>query len=274
MLHVFATTSGLRLRTPDGWSHAPELTLDALFQSAAPAALAYEAATLRTEEPRPDEVLAPVQSQEVWAAGVTYLRSRDARMEESQGSGANRLYDLVYEADRPELFFKATARRVVAPGRPVRIRRDGTWNVPEPELTLAVNAAGRIIGYTVGNDMSSRDIEGENPLYLPQAKIYTGSCALGPALVLTEAPLPADTAITLSIRRHGRPVFEGATALDRMKRQLPELAGWLFRENDFPQGAYLMTGTGIVPPAPLSLQPGDVVRIEIEGLGTLENPVA
>jgi 2-dehydro-3-deoxy-D-arabinonate dehydratase len=274
MLHVFATTSGLRLHTPDGWSHAPELTLDALFQSEAPAALAFEAASLRAEEPRPEELLAPVHSQEVWAAGVTYLRSRDARMEESEGSGANRLYDLVYEADRPELFFKATARRVVAPGRPVRIRRDGSWNVPEPELTLAVNSTGRIIGYTVGNDMSSRDIEGENPLYLPQAKIYTGSCALGPSLVLADSPLAHDTAITLAIVRDGRTVFEGATALDRMKRQLPELAEWLFRENDFPHGAYLMTGTGIVPPSTFTLQPGDLIRIEIAGLGVLENPVA
>ncbi len=163
---------------------------------------------------------------------------------------------------------------MVGPGQPVRIRRDGQWNVPEPELTLALNAAGRLIGYTVGNDMSSRDIEGENPLYLPQAKIYTGSCALGPALVLSEEPLPATTAITLSIVRGGQPVFEGATALDRMKRQLPELADWLFRENDFPHGAYLMTGTGIVPPATFTLLPGDLVRIEIAGLGCLENPVA
>lgn len=274
MIHVFATTSGLRLRTPDGWSHAPGLSLDDLFQSDTPAALAYEAASLRAEAPRAEEWLAPVQNQEVWAAGVTYLRSRDARMEESERSGANRLYDLVYEADRPELFFKATARRVVAPGRPVRIRRDGCWNVPEPELTLALNAAGRIIGYTVGNDMSSRDIEGENPLYLPQAKIYTGSCALGPALVLSEAPLPVTTRISLSIVRDGRPTFEGATSVDQLKRRLPELADWLFRENDFPHGAYLMTGTGIVPPATFTLQPGDLVRIEIDGLGVLENPVA
>jgi 2-dehydro-3-deoxy-D-arabinonate dehydratase len=274
MLHVFATTSGLRLRTADGWSHAPGLSFDDLFQSDTPAALAYEAASLRAEEPRPEELLAPVQNQEIWAAGVTYLRSRDARMEESEGSGANRLYDLVYDAERPEIFFKATARRVVGPGHPVRIRRDGRWNVPEPELTLALNAAGRLVGYTVGNDMSSRDIEGENPLYLPQAKIYTGSCALGPALVLSDDPLPSTTAISLGIRRDRRLVFEGATSLDRMKRRLPELADWLFRENDFPQGAYLMTGTGIVPPATFTLQPGDIVRIEIGGLGVLENPVA
>ena len=273
MLTVYATTSGLRLLTPDGWSLAPELTFDALFSADSPITLALEAATLRAEAPKPEEILAPIQSQEVWAAGVTYLRSRDARMEESESSGANRLYDRVYEAARPELFFKATPRRVSGPGAPVRIRSDGTWNVPEPELTLAVNARGRIIGYTVGNDMSSRDIEGDNPLYLPQAKIYSGSCALGPALVLTEEPLPPHTRILLSILRDGQPAFEGATALDRMKRTLPELADWLFRENDFPQGAYLMTGTGVVPPSSFTLQPNDLVRIEIDGLGTLENPV-
>lgn len=274
MIHIFATTSGLRLHTAEGWSHAPGLTLDAIFQSDTPAALAYEAASLRAEPPRPEEILPPIQQQEVWAAGVTYLRSRDARMEESEGSGANRLYDLVYEAPRPELFFKATARRVVGPGHPVRIRRDGTWNVPEPELTLAINHAGHIIGYTIGNDMSSRDIEGENPLYLPQAKIFTGSCALGPALVLSDAPLPRHTPITLTITRHQQTAFTSTTSLNQMKRELPELADWLFRENDFPHGVYLMTGTGIVPPPDFTLQPGDVIRIEIEGLGILENTVA
>ncbi len=274
MIHVYVTTSGLRLHTPDGWSHAPGLSLDDVFLAESPSATAFDAAGLRAEPPLPGEILAPIQSQEVWAAGVTYLRSRDARMEESEGSGANRLYDLVYDADRPELFFKATARRVVAPGHPVRIRRDGSWNVPEPELAIALDPAGRLIGFTVGNDMSARDIEGENPLYLPQAKIYTGSCALGPALVLSDEPLPPDTRIALAIHRDGRPAFEGATALDRMKRSLPELARWLFRENDFPHGAWLMTGTGIVPPSSFTLQPGDIVSIEIDGLGRLENPVA
>lgn len=272
MLSVFRTTSGLRVQTPDGWFHAPELTLDALFQAENAAALALESATLRGEVPGSAEILPPVENQEVWAAGVTYLRSRDARVEESEKSGADRLYDLVYSAARPELFFKATARRVCGPGQSVRIRRDGTWNVPEPELTLAINTRGSIIGYTIGNDMSSRDIEGENPLYLPQAKIYTGSCALGPALVLTES-LPPSTGIHLDILRSDTVVFHGNTALSQIKRSFPELADWLFRENDFPQGVYLMTGTGIVPPSTFTLQPGDLVRIAIDGLGVLENAV-
>jgi 2-dehydro-3-deoxy-D-arabinonate dehydratase len=272
MLSVFRTTSGLRVHTHDGWFHAPELTLDALFQSENAEALAFDSASLRVEAPSISEILPPVESQEVWAAGVTYLRSRDARVEESEKSGADQLYDLVYQAARPELFLKATSRRVRGPGQPVRIRRDATWNVPEPELTLAVNARGSIIGYTIGNDMSSRDIEGENPLYLPQAKIYTGSCALGPALVLTE-PLAPTTGIHLDVLRSGTPIFHGDTALSQIKRAFPELADWLFRENDFPHGVYLMTGTGIVPPSTFTLEPGDLIRIAIDGLGILENPV-
>jgi 2-dehydro-3-deoxy-D-arabinonate dehydratase len=272
MLSVFRTTSGLRVHTHDGWFHAPELTLDALFQSENAEALAFDSASLRVEAPSISEILPPVESQEVWAAGVTYLRSRDARVEESEKSGADQLYDLVYQATRPELFLKATSRRVRGPGQPVRIRRDATWNVPEPELTLAVNARGSIIGYTIGNDMSSRDIEGENPLYLPQAKIYTGSCALGPALVLTE-PLAPTTGIHLDVLRSGTPIFHGDTALSQIKRAFPELADWLFRENDFPHGVYLMTGTGIVPPSTFTLEPGDLIRIAIDGLGILENPV-
>jgi 2-dehydro-3-deoxy-D-arabinonate dehydratase len=274
MIEIVSTISGLRVRLPNGWWHAPELSLDTVFEAARPMEVVEEAAALRAEAPRVDELMAPVGSQEVWAAGVTYLRSRDARMEESERSGADRLYDMVYEAARPEIFLKATGRRVVGPGEPVRIRSDSRWNVPEPELTLAVNSLGHIIGYTIGNDMSSRDIEGENPLYLPQAKIYRGSCALGPSLVLTDAPLPMDTGIRVAITRSGEIVFEASTALNQMKRSLTELADWLFRENDFPSGAYLMTGTGIVPTAAFTLQSGDVVRIEIDGLGSLENPVA
>ena len=213
---------------------------------------------------------APIGSQEVWAAGVTYLRSRDARKEESKDGGS--VYDRVYSAERPEIFFKATPHRVVGHGAEIRIRADSKWNVPEPEVTLALNRKGRIFGYTVGNDVSSRDIEGENPLYLPQAKVYRGCCALGPGLVV-RGPLPVETAIVLRILRGGREVFSGATSLAQMKRTFPELAGWLWRENEFPNGAYLLTGTGLVPGGDFTLLPGDDVRIAVEGLGELGNTV-
>ncbi len=222
----------------------------------------------------PKDLLPPIGTQEVWAAGVTYHRSRDARMEESQKSGADDFYAKVYEADRPELFFKSTPHRVVGPGQKVRIRQDSKWNVPEPELTLAINARGQIIGYTVGNDMSSRDIEGENPLYLPQAKVYDGCCALGPAILLSSDPLPAETEIKIKIERAGAEVFAGTTTLARMKRTPTELVGWLFRDNSFPVGCLMMTGTGIVPPSTFTLDHGDVVTIEIPPIGVLRNVVA
>lgn len=218
-------------------------------------------------------LLAPIGSQEVWAAGVTYYRSRDARMEEAQGSGGGSFYDRVYSAERPELFFKATPHRVVGPGQHVRIRRDSAWNVPEPELTLAINARGKIVGYTIGNDMSSRDIEGENPLYLPQAKTYDGSCALGPGILITDDPLPPETAIALSITRDGRSCYSGSTTLAELKRRPIELVEFLFRESSFPAGCFLMTGTGIVPAAPFTLQPGDEIAIAIAPIGTLVNTV-
>lgn len=217
--------------------------------------------------------IAPIQSQEVWAAGVTYLRSRDARMEESKDAGGGTFYDRVYEADRPEIFFKATPHRVAGGGEAVRIREDSRWNVPEPEVALAINRDGCIFGYTIGNDMSSRDIEGENPLYLPQAKVYRGCCGLGPGLVV-RGPLPTETAIRIAIERDGSNVFTGETSLARMKRTFPELAGWLFREDSFPNGAYLLTGTGLVPPNEFTLSHGDKIRIQVDGLGTLINPVA
>ena len=219
------------------------------------------------------ELLAPIGSQEVWAAGVTYYRSRDARMEEAHEAGGGSFYDRVYTAERPELFFKATPHRVAGPGQTVRIRRDSTWNVPEPELTLALNARGAIVGYTIGNDVSSRDLEGQNPLYLTQAKVYDRSCALGPGILITDDPLPRTTAITLSIHRDGRCCFEGATSLAELKRQPRDLVAYLFRESSFPAGCFLMTGTGIVPPAPFSLQPGDDISITIESIGTLKNRV-
>jgi 2-dehydro-3-deoxy-D-arabinonate dehydratase len=217
--------------------------------------------------------LAPIGSQEVWAAGVTYFRSRDARMEESQSAGGGSFYDRVYSAQRPELFFKASPPRVVGTSQPVRIRRDSKWNVPEPELTLVINSAGRIIGYTIGNDMSSRDIEGENPLYLPQAKVYDGCCALGPGILVTDEMLPKSTPIALTISRAGTVAFEGRTTLAELKREPKELVEYLFRESSFPSGCFLMTGTGIVPPSTFTLAAGDIITITIDPIGTLVNTV-
>lgn len=222
----------------------------------------------------PATILKPVVSQEVWAAGVTYFRSRKARMDESKDAGGDSFYDRVYSAERPELFFKATGRRVVGPGDAVRVRSDAKWSVPEPELTLLINRAGEIVGYTVGNDMSSRDIEGENPLYLPQAKVYDGSCALGPCVLLSAEPLPKATAIRMEIMRRGSRVFAGNTTLAELKREPQELARFLFRDTSFPQGVFLMTGTGIIPGNDFTLEKGDGIKIRIDGIGTLENYVA
>ena len=218
------------------------------------------------------QLITPVESQEVWAAGVTYLRSKQARMEESEFSAT--AYDRVYEAERPELFFKSLAHKVVSPGDAVGIRRDARWSVPEPELALVLNSSGTIVGFTVGNDMSSRDIEGENLLYLPQAKIYTGSCAVGPWIVAgpTEDEARGWT-IQLEIRRGTRHVFSGATTAGQLKRRFAELVDYLFRSQAFPHGAVLLTGAGIVPPDSFTLEAGDTVRITISGIGTLENPV-
>lgn len=221
----------------------------------------------------PGTLLAPVASQEVWASGVTYFRSRSARMEESKDAGGGDFYDRVYYAERPELFFKSSGQRVVGSGGEVRIRRDATWSVPEPELTLLISPSGKIAGYTIGNDMSSRDIEGQNPLYLPQAKCYDGACAIGPCILLAKEPLAKSTKINIEILRGGEQVFAGATSLAEMKRELTELASYLFRENSFPQGVFLMTGTGVVPPDSFTLASGDVVRIQIEEIGVLENRV-
>ena len=217
--------------------------------------------------------LSPIGSQEVWAAGVTYVRSRAARMEESKSSGGGGFYDAVYSAGRPELFFKAASWRVCGPGDPVRIRRDARWSVPEPELALVINRRGTIVGYTIGNDMSSRDIEGENPLYLPQAKVYDGACALGPALLIAGETLPPDTTIALIINRGGVPVFQGSTSLAQMRRTPEELVQYLYRETSFPHGAVLLTGTGVVPPDDFTLQIGDAIAITIPPIGTLENVV-
>jgi 2-dehydro-3-deoxy-D-arabinonate dehydratase len=220
------------------------------------------------------DLLPPIDNQEVWAAGVTYSRSKEARMDESKKSGASVFYDNVYDADRPEIFFKATPQRVVGHNQTVRIRKDSTWNVPESELTLFISSDRTIEGYTIGNDMSSRSIEGENPLYLPQAKTYDGSCALGPCLYIPEAPIPSTTGIHLSISRKGNEVFNGDATLTQMKRSLTELASWLTKETSFPTGVFLMTGTCLVPPDGFTLQPKDVVTIAIDNIGILTNTVA
>jgi 2-dehydro-3-deoxy-D-arabinonate dehydratase len=227
----------------------------------------------RTEWLQSQKIEAPIGTQEVWAAGVTYLRSKNARMEESQESGGATFYDKVYEAERPELFFKATAQRTVGTGDYVRIRKDSTWDVPEPELALYVTSSGKIVGYTVGNDMSSRSIEGENPLYLPQAKTYDRSAGLGPCVYVSEQPIPPDTRIMMRIYRSGKLEFEGETPISQMKRKHTELVEFLFRECSFPQGVVLMTGTCIVPDHPFTLQSGDEIQIEIDHIGTLINLV-
>lgn len=218
-------------------------------------------------------LLPPIQSQEVWAAGVTYMRSREARIEESKDAGGGSFYDRVYAAPRPELFFKATPHRVAGHGQPVRIRADSKWNVPEPELALAVNSRGEIVGYTIGNDMSSRDIEGENPLYLPQAKVYDACCGLGPGVLVAEHALPRETEIRVTILRGGKPAFEGATSIAQIKRGFQELVDYLFRDNSFPNGCFLLTGTGVIPPDSFTLAKGDEVRITIPPVGTLSNMV-
>ena len=220
-----------------------------------------------------DSLLPPIGFQEVWAAGVTYHRSRDARMLESESAGGGDFYDRVYTADRPELFFKATPHRVVGPGGKVAIRSDAKWSVPEPELALLISPAGKILGYTIGNDMSSRDIEGENPLYLPQAKVYDRSCALGPCILVSSDPLPRSTEISLDISRNGTAVFHGSTTLNAMKRDPATLVHYLFRDNPFPQGCFLLTGTGIVPPDSFTLHQGDAIQIAIDAIGTLLNIV-
>lgn len=217
-------------------------------------------------------LLPPIDRQEVWAAGVTYIRSRQARERESVG--AARFYDLVYTAARPELFFKATPHRVVGPGERVRVRGDSRWSVPEPELALVLSPHLKLVGYTIGNDMSARDIEGENPLYLPQAKVYTHCCALGPVVTLADAmPPPEQIAIHLCIERRGQKIFEGSTRIAQMARNFADLIGWLGKDNSFPNGVILLTGTGVVPPDDFALAANDVVHIDITGIGRLTNVV-
>jgi 2-dehydro-3-deoxy-D-arabinonate dehydratase len=217
--------------------------------------------------------LAPIGNQEVWASGVTYYSSRRARIAESKDAGGGDFYDRVYTAERPELFFKAVAHKVAGPDSPVKIRHDATWSVPEPELTLVINPRGQIIGYTIGNDMSSRDIEGTNPLYLPQAKVYDRSCALGPGLLIRNEPMPATTQIKLDILRSNQITFTGTTTLAELKRNPATLVEYLFRDQSFPHGCFLLTGTGIVPPDSFTLATNDEIQITIDGIGTLTNTV-
>ena len=216
---------------------------------------------------------APILSQELWASGVTYFRSKQGRQEESKSAGGADFYQHVYEAERPEIFFKASAHRIVGGGGKVRIRSDSSWGVPEPEITLFITSNKKIVGYTIGNDMSSRSIEGENPLYLPQAKTYDGCAALGPCIYVTKEPLPATTFIELKILRDGISVFEGKVGINQIKRSFEELASFLYRACSFPSGSFLMTGTGIVPGSEFTLQQGDEIIITIAPIGTLINEV-
>jgi 2-dehydro-3-deoxy-D-arabinonate dehydratase len=266
---IYRTASGWQLETANGRVGIEEQSLTAREDLYDYVAKASAGSPARDTE----RILAPIEQQEVWAAGVTYYRSRTARMAESEVAGGGSFYDRVYSADRPELFFKSTPHRVAGPGEPVRIRHDSHWNVPEPELALLISPGGKITGYTIGNDMSSRDIEGENPLYLPQAKVYDRSCALGPAILVAREPLPASTGISLEITRSGASAFRDSTSLEKMKRRPEELVEYLYRENSFPNGCFLLTGTGIVPPDGFTLQSGDEIAITIASIGTLRNAV-
>ena len=275
-MRLYRTNSAVLLEHDRQTCALPDTNLDGLLaRDDLHAHLLRAISTLPTIAAPPADapLLPPIGSQEVWAAGVTYFRSRSARMEESKSAGGGSFYDRVYGAERPELFFKSSASRVVGHLGQVAIRSDAKWSVPEPELTLLCSATGCITGYTIGNDMSSRDIEGENPLYLPQAKVYHRSCALGPCILIQEEPLPASTGIALEIFREGASVFSGATTLAQLKRDPQTLVAYLFRDNVFPSGCFLLTGTGIVPPDAFTLQPRDEIRISIDQIGTLTNTV-
>lgn len=273
-MHIYKTTTGIVIRhhekyfsTTGSWDEL--INTDELFQRISK----QLPGMAETSRPQPGNILPPIQSQEVWAAGVTYLRSRNARMEESKNSGGDTFYDKVYDAQRPELFFKSMPHKVAGSGQSIRIRKDSDWNVPEPELTLLISPGGRIIGYTIGNDVSSRSIEGENPLYLPQAKCYDGAAALGPCLYVPETEIDPQTLISMQILRSGRIVYNDQVSISQMKRSHTELVKYLYLENTFKQGCFLMTGTCLVPEHPFTLQSGDEIRITIDPIGTLQNTV-
>lgn len=277
-MKLHKVNSGIVLQSQNNFYHLENKDWDTFINDDNLAGKLAEIAKLREPDNRGEaliaEVQAPIASQELWASGVTYNRSKQGRQEESKGAGGGDFYGRVYEAERPELFFKATRNRIVGPGEKVRIRRDSTWNVPEPELTLVITASGKIVGYTIGNDMSSRSIEGENPLYLPQAKTYDGCAAVGPCIYVSPEPLDGNTDIALEILRGGKSVFQDSIKLNQMKRTPEELVSFLYRECSFPHGSLLMTGTGIVPPNDFNLQGGDEIRIEIPPIGVLVSTVA
>ena len=274
-LKLYSTKQGLVVEDHDRW-YSSDFTFDDLvtrddLRTFLEATLPKLRAIDRSANDPTQALLAPIGSQEVWAAGVTYHRSRDARMDESEAAGGADFYDRVYHAERPELFFKATPHRVAGPGAKVAIRSDAKWSVPEPELAVLVSPAGKILGYTIGNDMSSRDIEGENPLYLPQAKVYDRSCALGPCILVSSDALDGSTEIRLEILRKGESTVRGRTTLTELKRELKTLVEYLYRDNSFPTGSFLLTGTGIVPPDNFTLAHSDEIRITIDPIGTLVN---
>ena len=274
-MHLYRTAKGFFLKRDDRYFivHATDfdelLNLPDLYDHLVQ--VSHKVPTI--QPPLPEDILAPVGTQEIWAAGVTYERSREGRREESKESGAAVFYSKIYEAQRPELFFKAPGWRAIGPGGKIRVRKDARWSVPEPELVLVINGDQQLIGYTLGNDVSSRDIEGENPLYLPQAKVYDGSCALGPAIYVTNQPLDLNIEITLVVERSGKPVFQGSVPLARIRRQFTELVGYLYQELNFPVGSFLFTGTGIVPPNDFTLISRDVVKIAAPPIGELVNQV-
>ena len=275
-MKIYYTTPGIVIEHEDAWYTYSDSPLHELINKPSlhdflKKEIIGRKASSKAESWVNEQLLAPVDKQEIWASGVTYFRSREARMEESKDSGGGDFYDKVYDADRPELFFKSTPYRVAIPGGQVNIRRDSAWNVPEPELTLVINKAGDIVGYTLGNDMSSRDIEGENPLYLPQAKSYDLSASVGPCIWVSPVPVSGKSVIRLEILREGLTVFAEEIELKKMKRGHQELVSYLYRECSFPYGCLLMTGTGIVPPNEFTLQKDDEIRISMEEIGTLVN---
>jgi len=273
-MKLYSTVAGLRVEDQGRCYSVKGRTFDSLVCDVSLFGTLED--MMKREAPLHDTCLnslfAPIGEQDVWAAGVTYYRSRDARMEESKGGST--FYDRVYSAERPELFFKSMARHVAGPGGLVKVRRDANWSVPEPELALLVNPKAEIIGYTIANDMSSRDIEGENPLYLPQAKVYDQSCSLGPCILLQKEPIAQTTRIQMDILRSGEVCFTGTTSLSELKRDFQTLVEYLFRDHTFPYGCFLLTGTGIVPPDEFSLLARDEICISIDGIGTLTNTVA